>query len=321
MDVPAPHFNILALTGGGYRGLYTAHVLAELERVAGRPLGQCFDLIAGTSIGGILALALAFQIPMAVVADEFQQRAPTIFRRRGMLAGWMRAKYSQAGLRQAIEAIFPSDATLEMAQHAVIVPALNLTHGEPQVFKTRHHDTYHRDYRYRVIDIALATSAAPVFFPIAELDNQLFADGGLFANAPDLAAVHEAEKFLAAASATIRMLSIGTTSSKYAIGHDRSRDFGAIQWMRGIRLLDMILSAQRQMSVQIVRHRLAERYIEIDNQPAAEVWATLGLDRGDKVAHDTLRGLASRDTTSRLAKVELRDMLAHTPRRWILPPV
>jgi uncharacterized protein len=319
MDVQGTRFNVLALTGGGYRGLYTAHVLAELERFAGRPLGQCFDLIAGTSIGGILALALAFEIPMVKVVDEFHQRASTIFRRRGPLAGWTHAKYAQVGLRQAIESIFSSDATLEMAQHAVIVPALNLTHGEPQVFKTKHNETYHRDYRYRVIDIALATSAAPVFFPIAELDNQLFADGGLFANAPDLAALHEAEKFLSTDPAAIRMLSIGTTTSKYAIAHDEGRDFGAIQWMQGMRLLDVMFSAQRQMSVQIVRHRLADRYIEIDNQPAAEVWATLGLDRGDQVAHTTLRGLASRDAASKLARVELRDMLAHLPRRWIIP--
>jgi uncharacterized protein len=319
MVVQGTRFNVLALTGGGYRGLYTAHVLAELERFAGRPLGQCFDLIAGTSIGGILALALAFEIPMVKVVDEFHQRASSIFRRRGLLAGWTHAKYSQAGLRQAIEAIFSSDATLEMAQHAVIVPALNLTHGEPQVFKTKHNETYHRDYRYRVTDIALATSAAPVFFPIAELDNQLFADGGLFANAPDLAALHEAEKFLSTDPATICMLSIGTTTSKYAIAHDRDRDFGAFQWMRGARLLDVMLSAQRQLSVQIVRHRLADRYIEIDNQPAAEIWATLGLDRGDNIAHATLRGLASRDAASRLARVELRDMLTHMPRRWVIP--
>jgi patatin-like phospholipase/acyl hydrolase len=223
------------------------------------------------------------------------------------------------GLRQAIEAIFSFDATLEMAKHAVIVPAFNLTHGEPQVFKTKHNATYHRDYRYRVIDIALATSAAPVFFPIAELDNQLFADGGLFANAPDLAALHEAEKFLSIDPTTIRMLSIGTTTSKHAIAHDQNRDFGAFQWMQGIRLLDVVLSAQRQLSVQIVRHRLADRYMEIDNQPAAEVWATLGLDRGDQVAHATLRGLASRDASTGLAKVELGDMLTHLPRRWIIP--
>lgn len=319
MDVQGARFNVLALTGGGYRGLYTAHVLAELEGFAGRPLGQCFDLIAGTSIGGILALALAFEIPMVKVVEEFHQRAPTIFRKRGALAGWTRAKYAQGGLRQAIQAIFSSDATLAMAKHAVIIPALNLTHGEPQVFKTRHNENYHRDYRYRVIEIALATSAAPVYFPIAQLDNQLFADGGLFANAPDLAALHEAEKFLNVDPAAVRMLSIGTTTSKYAIAHDRDKDLGAIQWMQGTRLLEVMLSAQRQMSTQIVRHRLADRYVEIDNEPAGEIWATLGLDRGDDVAHATLRGLASRDASTKLATAQLRDILAHFPQRWILP--
>lgn len=319
MDVQGARFNILALTGGGYRGLYTAHVLARFEEFAGRPLGQCFDLIAGTSIGGILALALAFEIPMVQVVKEFSQRGSTIFRKRGPLAGWTHAKYSQVGLRQAIEAIFPADASLSMAQHAVIVPALNLTHGEPQIFKTRHNETYHRDYRYRVVEIALATSAAPVYFPITELDHQLFADGGLFANAPDLAALHEAEKFLNIDAAAVRMLSIGTTTSKYAIGHNRDKDFGAIQWMRGARLLDVMLSAQRQMSIQIVRHRLADRYVEIDNVPADEIWATVGLDRGDDVAHATLRGLASRDASRKLATAQLRDMLVHVPQRWIIP--
>jgi uncharacterized protein len=170
-----------------------------------------------------------------------------------------------------------------MAQHTAINPALNLTHGEPQVFKTMHSETNHRDHRFRVIDIALATSAAPVFFPIVELDNHLFADGGLFAKAPDSAALHKAENFLNIDPSAVRMLSVGTTTSKYAIGHSR--------------------------------------YIRVDSEPAAEVLATLGLDRGDSVSHITLRGLASRDASTKLSMAQVRGILAHVPRQWIIRAV
>jgi uncharacterized protein len=66
-------FQILALSGGGYLGLYTAEILTRLERQAGKPLGQCFDLIAGTSIGGILAIGLAMERPAARMRDLFRK--------------------------------------------------------------------------------------------------------------------------------------------------------------------------------------------------------------------------------------------------------
>ena len=77
-------FRILALAGGGYLGLYTATVLAELEARAGEPLGRRFDLIAGTSVGGILAIALAYEIPMATIQQIFLDKGTRIFSARGL---------------------------------------------------------------------------------------------------------------------------------------------------------------------------------------------------------------------------------------------
>ena len=76
---PASEFRILSLSGGGYLGLYTAVVLADLEQRVGEPLGRRFDLIAGTSVGGLLAMALAFEVPMAQIVKLFVERGEEDF--------------------------------------------------------------------------------------------------------------------------------------------------------------------------------------------------------------------------------------------------
>ena len=77
-------FRILALSGGGYLGLYTAIVLAQIEQRLGEPLGRRFDLIAGTSVGGILAMAVAFELPLSVIVDLFKNRGEQVFSGRGL---------------------------------------------------------------------------------------------------------------------------------------------------------------------------------------------------------------------------------------------
>ena len=81
--MPAP-VRILSLAGGGYLGLFTAVVLARLEARAGEPLGRRFELIAGTSVGGILAIALAFEVPMKTLVDLFLKRGQDVFSARGL---------------------------------------------------------------------------------------------------------------------------------------------------------------------------------------------------------------------------------------------
>src|SRR5262249_38669774 len=92
-----PRFQILALSGGGFQGLYTAQVIADLEEHSGKPFASYFDLIAGTSVGGILALALALEIPAARIVTLFEKNGPMIFSRRRSLWGVMRAPYSPKG--------------------------------------------------------------------------------------------------------------------------------------------------------------------------------------------------------------------------------
>ena len=68
-------FNILALDGGGIRGIYSAHVLARLEDALRSPIRECFSLIAGTSTGSIIAGAASMKIPMESLVDLFESQA------------------------------------------------------------------------------------------------------------------------------------------------------------------------------------------------------------------------------------------------------
>lgn len=81
MNLDKTTCQILSLSGGGYKGLYTATVLASFEKELKKPIAQYFDLLAGTSIGGIIALAAAFEIPMKDVVNKFKERGDELFKK------------------------------------------------------------------------------------------------------------------------------------------------------------------------------------------------------------------------------------------------
>jgi patatin-like phospholipase/acyl hydrolase len=191
-------FQVLALSGGGYRGLYTAKIIADIEAAeGGTPFARHFELIAGTSIGGILALALSLEIPASAMVALFTEHGDEIFlKQHGALFGYARAPYTAEGLKLLLqrEDVF-GDLRLSACRHPVLVPAINYSTGQAQMFKTSHHPNFKRDYATPLVDVALATSAAPGYFPRHLYDNCQYVDGGLFANAPGGLALHEATHF------------------------------------------------------------------------------------------------------------------------------
>jgi patatin-like phospholipase/acyl hydrolase len=319
----AMSFQILALSGGGYLGLYTAEVLARLERQAGRPIGQCFDLIAGTSIGGILALGVAMEKSAASMRDLFIMRGPEIFSERGRPRFWwgdawrsfFRPKYDGIALRTTIEDALGSDTLLREARHRVIVPSVNMTKGSVQMFKTAHHPRLVTDYRRRAVDIAMATSAAPTYFPLAETDNAYFADGGLVANAPDMCALHEACVFLDTKSEDVSILSIGTTTTGFSLPRSLGRRLGMLKWTARGRLFSTIVSAQQQMVDFMLKHQLGDRYLRIDTRPGEEQQTDLALDVANADARGTLQGLAEGAYQQFATNAVLVSMLNHQPAR------
>lgn len=316
-------FQALALTGGGYRGLFTARALQAMEEHIGEPIGRRFDLTYGTSIGGIIALAVAFEVPMQKVVQAFELSGEKIFPPRDkpttkvgifldIARHRKRPRYQSQSLREVITSLIPEDATLNDAKHAVGIPAVNVTRGRPQVFKTRHKEEWTRDWKYKVVDVALATSAAPTFFELAELDGQRYADGGLYANAPDLLALHEAEHFFRVPPEAIRILSVGTTTKSYSLSFESGRDFGIQDWMQDERLFSVTISSQQQLVDQLMQHKLGENYFRLDEEPSHEQANDLGLDVATEAARKTLLALAKKATSDVLG-TKLAPFLQHRP--------
>ncbi len=280
-------FHILALSGGGFRGLYSATILSSLEETMGAPLGKHFDLICGTSVGGILALGLAKEIPAQDLKNLFVRYGRTIFDRRLVLRGMaFFARHTNHGLMNVLTKLF-ENATLGDLDHPVLIPTVNYATGLAKVFKTPHHKTFEVDHKTSLIDAAMATSAAPTYFPIYANSRGKFVDGGLVANAPGLLGLHEAVKYFGVDEKDVRVLSIGTMSAGTTIRGDSALDLGFIRW-RG-RLFDLIISAQESITDSMLQHRLQDLYLLIDDSVTPDQAKDISsLDKVNDRAVDTL---------------------------------
>jgi patatin-like phospholipase/acyl hydrolase len=293
---------VLSLSGGGFLGLYTAAVLAQLEAWAGEPLGRRYDLIAGTSIGGVLALALAFEIPMATLVELFADHGSSVFSRRALPAGPISRlidltrsvtgpKYSGAALRDLLEAHL-DQRRLRDAAHATVIPAVDVASCETKVFKTPHAPASEGDGALHAVDVAMAACAAPAYFPAVRIGQRMYADGGLFAVAPDQVALHEAEHFMGANIERVRMLSIGTGAARYRPPQGLRDDAGAVGWLTAGRLVLTMISVQQQHVQAMLEDRLGGRYLRIDAQWPPD--AGLGIDVATPAAVRKLLSMARR---------------------------
>lgn len=312
-------FQILALSGGGYRGLYTATLLADLESAAGKPLAQCFDLLTGTSVGGILALGLALEIPAARLAALFADHGDEIFARQFSLFGYLRANYSSKGLSALLT--HPSmfgDRLLGECNHRVLIPAVNYSTGQPVMFKTPHHPNFRTDHAFPIVDIALATSAAPVYFNRHRFNHNQYIDGGLYANAPGLLGVHEAETFLEQTARNMHLLSIGTMSSAFTVDPSRNSKGGVCDWGRGRparavkRLFGITISVQESVAHHMLKHRLTdERFTLLDDVLTPDRANAVALDKTDFAAGEVLVGTARERAKHALGTAKVQFLLQH----------
>lgn len=273
-------FQILALDGGGVKAIYSAHLLARLEADLGLRLTDHFDLVAGTSAGGIIALALGAGIPPAEIVDHYQSLASTVFppsRRRWYRwpARLHRATYKQEPLRAALEEIL-GERLLGDSFKRLLIPSWDALVGSVHIFKTPHHPRLTRDHRIRMVDVALATSAAPTFLPAASVDGHRLLDGGLWANNPSALAVAEAVSMLNVPLERIKVLNIGTTTP--LTDHPRVLDrAGYLRW--ATRAVDLSFTAASRGAQGLTAHLVgADRYQRFD---AVVPRGRYRLDRSD----------------------------------------
>ncbi|WP_428249821.1 CBASS cGAMP-activated phospholipase [Ferrovibrio sp.] len=213
---------ILSIDGGGIRGTFPAAYLAHLEDDLACPLHEYFDLIAGTSTGGIIAIGLAMGLTAKEILDLYENRGPEIFSQQHKgLYGWVERqarkakwfvwgpKYEPDGLQTALKDVL-GDRKIGDAKTRLMIPAWHQHMGAVYIFKTAHHERLKTDYKEFARDAAMATASAPTYFRefITARDVGLV-DGGVWANNPTGIAVAEGIGTLGWAPSEIRVLSIG----------------------------------------------------------------------------------------------------------------
>jgi Patatin-like phospholipase len=260
-----PDFRVLSLDGGGMRGIFTASFLTTVEELARAPVRDFFDLIVGTSTGGIIALGLAFGIPARTLLDLFLDRGARVFghpRRLGML---LRPRHDGRLLRGALRDTF-GERTLNDALVPVCIPSYELTNSYPRIWKDRHAHELPRFSDQPAWKIALASSAAPLYLPGAQVvAGDSHVDGGLFANNPSLIGLTEAVRYFDRPLDRIRILSIGAGERAVRIPHERARRMGIWGWHTA--LYEHMLIAQARAVHEVVSRLLAPGQYERVNIP------------------------------------------------------
>lgn len=227
-NTSTPTRRILCIDGGGIMGTHPAAFLASLEEDLGHPIGDCFDLIAGTSTGGILALGLGLGHTATELRDLYVERGPTIFGNtsgvRGPLTKIYRSvrrlydsKHNADHLRAELQTVL-QDKRIGDATTRLVIPAWDPHHRSVYIFKTAHHQRFKTDYKRLAIDAAMATAAAPTFFRQHRMpDNTGLLDGGVWCNNPIAVAVVEAITVLGWPADSLHILSLGCVNEVYTL--------------------------------------------------------------------------------------------------------
>lgn len=291
-------FNILALDGGGTRGIYTAQLLAKIEQAFQTPIKTWFDLIAGTSTGAIIAGAAVSDIPMQEIVELFDTETPYIFRRRWYRIPLFLSKYPSEKLAQILAAHIPATPLGEVAMPLMITSS-EISKSEVHIFRSNYTDKLDKsnpsDKDVNLRDAILASCAAPTFFAPKSLNNFLLADGGLWANNPSTIAFTEALSAFGKEAREIRMLSLGTGHSVNM--YRNRRGWGFITGWGGAKLTSYVMSLQSQASADMAKLLLKENYLRINAE--IDFWE---LDTLTQL--DNLKSLAKRDFEKHATEIE-----------------
>jgi len=196
---------ILSLDGGGIRGIISAAFLATFEETTDLALCSYFDLIAGTSTGGIIALGVGLGKPLEDIVNLYKKLGEVVFKPR-MLRGPFNlfgSKYVNSSLIKELKSFYGDDTTLSALKCPVCVTTADIVTGDIMVISS----TDSRDQKRLLWETAVATAAAPTYFPVF---NGSFVDGGIWANNPALVGL--AEISLKEKIVNTRVLAVSTGS-------------------------------------------------------------------------------------------------------------
>lgn len=275
-------YRILSIDGGGIRGLYAAILLQRLLEAAPGFIASC-DLLAGTSTGGIIALAIAAGVPIEKLIDLYATRGREVFGdvsiRRSREASALVGASDNRVLHDLLVGLL-GETTLGQLRQRVLIPAFHLdNHGEggqPRLWKPKFFHNFlgaQSDGGQRAVDVALRTSAAPTYFPAY----QGYVDGGMVANNPSMAALAQAlDKDTANQKlGSIALLSIGTGTNPMYIEAE-TLDWGLEQWAKP--LIALMIDGMMTVADYQCTRLLGKRFHRL----APILPAPVGLDDAEK---------------------------------------
>src|SRR5713101_7172466 len=265
-----PEYRILALDGGGVRGAFTSRLVERLEAATG--FLRETDLVAGTSTGGGIGLALGASLPPGRITDLYLQRAGDIFSAsllRKIQGGTVCAKYPKDGLRAALTSVLGDLKLADLRAHTVLIPTFDLDSEstvdprswKPKFFHNLNNKDGQGDRRERAVDVALRTAAAPIYFPTS--DNYI--DGGVAANNPAMAALAlatnpDTDLGVGRTLFELRLLSLGTGMNARWIAGDH--DWGLLEW--GKTLVNILIDGTMGVATYQCKAMLGPKFYRLD---------------------------------------------------------
>ena len=302
---------ILTIDGGGIKGVFPASFLATIEDTIEDNIKNYFDLIVGTSTGGIIALGLGLGLSAKEILTFYEEYGASIFKGNRLLKwlrGWGFSKYDNVNLKKALISCF-GDKKLGDSTKRLVIPSLNLENGEVYIYKTAHHCRLERDYREKAVDVALATAAAPTYFPTHWSSTGVpLVDGGMWANNPAGMAVVEGITLLEWPRDSIKVLSLGCTTEPLNVRQGRRFPLGKSYWAS--KVVDVFMHAQSHASLGTAQLLAGhDNVIRIDQDVSQ---GKFGLDKTNEI--ESLKGLGhskARHALPKLREVFLKDYAEH----------
>ncbi|MDE0068777.1 MAG: CBASS cGAMP-activated phospholipase [Caldilineaceae bacterium] len=243
-------FRILSIDGGGIRGIFPAAFLSGLEYrfLDGKAITPYFDLIAGTSTGGIIALGLGSGLTASDLLDLYLHRGrevfpplPIIARPAARFLNYFKYRYSRQALTNVLQDTF-GETKFGDSRSRLCIPSCDGTNGEVYVFKTPHHQDYRQDYKEAMTKVGLATSAAPGYFKPLVDGGYTFVDGGVWCNNPIMVGLVDTLACFRVPPDHIRVLSLSCGINPYKVGRVKRKFGGKLFWY------DIIFAAMRFQS-------------------------------------------------------------------------
>ncbi|MBX7146729.1 MAG: patatin-like phospholipase family protein [Alphaproteobacteria bacterium] len=248
-STPKKPIRILSIDGGGIRGLIPAMVLADIEKRTGKKIYELFDLIAGTSTGGLMALALC--IPdgnggvkhLAKDLIKFYEEdgkrvfSRSVWRKIRAVGNLADGKYSAIPMEESLKSYF-GDLRLSQALTDVMISAYEMERRLPLFFK-RNVARQNAQFDFHMWQVVRATTAAPTYFEPARLqidgpgDYYALIDGAVFAFNPALCAFFEARQRFPDNDEFL-VVSLGTGETTGRLAYDEAQRWGALRWAQHV---------------------------------------------------------------------------------------